>query len=301
MQIQQYINTAIGGMNLTESVEGLERYPVNIRFPRDNRDSLEDIKNLSIIAPTGAHINLSDVADIYIEQGAGMIKTENARLNGWIYVDIDTSDLGFYVSNAQKIISESIQLPTGYSISWSGQFEYLLRAKEKMATVVPVTLLIILLLLYFNFKNFTEVLIILGSLPLAFSGGIWLLYLLDYNMSVAVGVGFIALAGVSIELGVVMLLYLNQALNNLLVEDKITIVMIKQVVINGALMRIRPIVMTVATIIIGLIPIMLGSGSGSEIMQRIAAPMVGGMISAIVLNLLVLPAVFFLWKRPHSD
>jgi Cu(I)/Ag(I) efflux system membrane protein CusA/SilA len=299
MQIQQYINTAIGGMNVTESVEGLERYPVNLRFPHDHRDSLDDLRNLSIITPTGAHINLSDVSKIYIEQGAGMIKTEDARLNGWIYVDIDTSDLGQYVINAQKIVSENIQLPTGYSIAWSGQFEYLLRAKEKMITVVPVTILIILLLLYFNFKNFTEVFIILGTLPLAFSGGVWLLYLLDYNMSVAVGVGFIALAGVSIELGVVMLLYLNQALNNLLVEDKITNVMIKQVVINGALMRIRPIVMTVATIIIGLFPIMLGSGTGSEIMQRIAAPMVGGMISAIVLNLLVLPAVYFLWKRPR--
>lgn len=299
MQIQQYINTAIGGMNVTETVEGLERYPVNLRFPRDNRDSLEDIKNLSIITSLGAHINLSDVADIYIEQGAGMIKTEDARLNGWIYVDIDTSDLGQYVANAQKIVSENIQLPAGYSIAWSGQFEYLLRAKEKMATIVPVTLLIILLLLYFNFKNFTEVFIIVGSLPLAFSGGVWLLYLLDYNMSVAVGVGFIALAGVSIELGVVMLLYLNQALKNLPAEEKITTAMIKQVVINGALMRIRPIVMTVATIIIGLFPIMLGSGTGSEIMQRIAAPMVGGMISALLLNLMVLPAVFFLWKKPN--
>jgi len=297
MKIQQYINTAIGGMNVSESVEGLERYPVNLRFPRDNRDSLEDIKNLSITTPTGAHINLSDVADIYIEQGAGMIKTEDARLNGWIYVDIDTSDLGQYVATAQKVVAEEIKLPPGYSIAWSGQFEYLLRAKEKMSTVVPITLLIILLLLYFNFKNFTEVFIILGSLPLAFSGGIWLLYLLDYNMSVAVGVGFIALAGVSIELGVVMLLYLNQALKNIKVKEEMTAEMIKQVVINGALMRIRPIVMTVATIIIGLFPIMLGTGTGSEIMQRIAAPMVGGMISAILLNLMVLPAVFYLWKK----
>jgi len=226
-----------------------------------------------------------------------MIKTEDARLNGWIYVDIDTSDLGQYVATAQKVVAEEIKLPPGYSIDWSGQFEYLLRAKEKMSTVVPITLLIILLLLYFNFKNFTEVFIILGSLPLAFSGGIWLLYLLDYNMSVAVGVGFIALAGVSIELGVVMLLYLNQALKNIKVKEEMTAEMIKQVVINGALMRIRPIVMTVATIIIGLFPIMLGTGTGSEIMQRIAAPMVGGMISAILLNLMVLPAVFYLWKK----
>ncbi len=294
--VQQYINTAVGGLNVTQSVEGLERYPINMRFPRDNRDSLNDIKNLSMTTPTGAHITLSDVADIFIEQGAGMIKTEDARLNGWIYVDIDTSDLGNYVANAQKIVANSIQLPVGYSIAWSGQYESMLRAQEKMMTVVPVTLLIIILLLYFNFKNITEVLIILGSLPLAFTGGIWLLYWLDYNVSVAVAVGFIALAGVSIELGVVMLLYLNQALKNSQAQGELTKQTIKQTVINGALLRIRPIIMTVATIIIGLFPIMLGSGTGSEIMKRIAAPMVGGMISAILLNIMVIPAVYYLWK-----
>lgn len=300
--VQEVVRTALGGMRVTQSVEGLERYPVNVRYPREIRNSLEKIRNLPIVTPAGAHIPLAEVANVRVESGPGMIKTENARLNGWTYIDIQGRDLGSYVVDAQRAVVENLKLPPGYSISWSGQYEYMVRAKEKLSTVVPVTLVIIVLLLYLNFRNITEVLIILGTLPLALAGGIWLLYLLDYNMSVAVGVGFIALSGVSVEIGVVMLVYLNQALRRLVDQAahqsrKLTREDVRNAVIEGALLRVRPIMMTVAAIIAGLLPIMLGGGTGSEVMRRIAAPMIGGMVSATVLTLIVLPAVFLIWKQ----
>ena len=300
--VQEVVRTALGGMRVTQSVEGLERYPVNLRYPRQLRNSLEKIRNLPVVTPAGTHIPLAEVADIQVESGPGMIKTENARLNGWTYIDIQGRDLGSYVIDAQRTVAEKLKLPPGYSISWSGQYEYMVRAKEKLSTVVPVTLVIIVLLLYLNFRNLTEVLIIIGTLPLALVGGIWLLYLLDYNMSVAVGVGFIALAGVSVEIGVVMLVYLNQALRRLLDEAahqgrELTRQDVRAAVVEGALLRVRPIMMTVAAIVAGLLPIMLGGGTGSEVMRRIAAPMVGGMVSATVLTLIVIPAVFLIWKQ----
>jgi Cu(I)/Ag(I) efflux system membrane protein CusA/SilA len=300
--VQEVVRTALGGMNVTQTVEGLERYPVNIRYPRDSRDSLEKLRNLPVVTPGGAHVPLVEVADIRIENGPGMIKTENARLNGWIYVDIQGRDLGSYVDQARRLVSESVSLPPGYSIAWSGQYEYLVRAKQRLLTVIPVTLAIIVLLLYLNFRNLTEVTIILGTLPLALVGGFWLLYLLGYNLSIAVGVGFIALAGVSVEIGVVMLVYLNQALRRYREQAEqamreLTPEDIRNAVIDGALMRVRPIIMTVATIIAGLLPIMLGGGTGAEVMRRIAAPMVGGMVSATLLTLVVIPAVFLLWKQ----
>jgi Cu(I)/Ag(I) efflux system membrane protein CusA/SilA len=304
--VQEVVRTALGGMRVTQTVEGLERYPVNMRYPRDVRDSLEKLRNLPIVTPTGAHIPLAEVADIRIDDGPGMIKTENARLNGWVYIDIEGRDLGSYVAEAQQVVREQVKLPTGYSISWSGQYEYLVRAKQQLATVLPITLAIIVLLLYLNFRNITEVLIIMGTLPLALVGGFWLLYLLDYNMSVAVGVGFIALSGVAVEIGVIMLVYLNQAMQKhrdtaereqraLTRED------VRNAVIDGALLRVRPIMMTVAAIIVGLLPIMLGGGTGSEVMRRIAAPMVGGMISATLLTLVVIPAVFLIWKQRGTE
>jgi len=299
--VQNVIKTAVGGMVVAYSVAGLERYPINIRYPRDLRDSIEDLRNLPIVTATGARIPLSDVANIKTEMGPSMIKTENARPNGWTFVDIADRDLGSYVEEAQRVVSEQVVLPAGYSISWSGQYEYLVRAKERLSIVVPFTLIIIVLLLYLNFRNMIEVLIIMGTLPLALVGGFWLLYLLDYNMSVAVGVGFIALAGVTVEIGVVMLVYLNQAYNKLHHRGErqhtLTTKELREAVIEGALMRIRPIIMTVAAIIAGLLPIMLGSGTGSEVMRRIAAPMVGGMVSATLLTLVVIPAVFLLWKQ----
>jgi len=300
--VQEVVRTALGGMRVTQTVEGLERYPVNIRYPRDVRDSLEKLRNLPIVTPGGARIPLAEVADIRVDDGPGMIKTENARLNGWIYVDIEGRDLGSYVNDAQRVVSEQVQLPPGYSVAWSGQYEYLIRAKQQLATVLPVTLAIIVLLLYLNFRRFTEVLVIMGTLPLALVGGFWLLYLLGYNLSVAVGVGFIALAGVSVEIGVIMLVYLNQALQRRQAAatsggSTLTLDDVRSAVVDGALLRVRPIMMTVSTIIVGLLPIMLGSGTGSEVMRRIAAPMVGGMISATVLTLVVIPAVFLIWKR----
>ena len=300
--VQEVVSTALGGMRVAQTVEGLERYPINIRYPRDVRDSLEKLRNLPIVTPGGAHIPLSEVADIRIEDGPGMIKTENARLNGWIYVDIEGRDLGSYVAEAQQAVFEQVALPAGYSIAWSGQYEYLVRARQQLTTVLPVTLAIIVLLLYLNFRKFTEVFIIMGTLPLALVGGFWLLYLLGYNLSVAVGVGFIALAGVAVEIGVIMLVYLNQALQQRIVaaqqaQRALNTDDIRQAVISGALLRVRPIMMTVATIIIGLLPIMLGSGTGSEVMRRIAAPMVGGMVSATLLTLVVIPAVFLIWKQ----
>ena len=304
--IQEVVRTALGGMRVGMSVEGLERYPINIRYPRDVRDSLEKLRNLPVVTPSGARIPLAEVAEIRIDDGPGMIKTENARLNGWIYIDIEGRDLGSYVVDAQRTVAAKVKLPPGYSISWSGQYEFMVRAVQRLTTVVPVTLVIIVLLLYLNFRNIIEVLIIMGTLPLALVGGFWLLYLLDYNMSVAVGVGFIALAGVAVEIGVVMLVYLNQALAQH--RDKavragvmLTAEEVRSAVIDGALMRVRPIMMTVAAIIAGLLPIMLGSGTGSEVMRRIAAPMVGGMVSATVLTLVVIPAVFLLWKRRGLD
>jgi Cu(I)/Ag(I) efflux system membrane protein CusA/SilA len=300
--VQEVVRTALGGMRVGMSVEGLERYPINIRYPRDVRDSMEKLRNLPVVTPAGARIPLGEVADIRIEGGPGLIKTENARLNGWIYIDIEGRDLGSYVQEARRAVAENVELPPGYSISWSGQYEFMVRAIERLTTVVPVTLVIIILLLYLNFRNFIEVMIILGTLPMALIGGFWLLYSLDYHLSVAVGVGFIALAGVAVEIGVVMLMYLNQSLEKHRLEAErngriIALADIRSAVIDGALMRIRPILMTVAAIVAGLLPIMLGSGTGSEIMRRIAAPMVGGMISVTMLTLVVLPAIYMLWKQ----
>ncbi len=300
--VQDVVSTALGGMKVTQTVEGLERYPINVRYPRDLRDSLEGLRNLPVVTPAGARIPLGEVADIRVEAGPAMIKSEDARPNGWTFVDIKGRDLGSYVAEAQQVVLDKVELPAGYSISWSGQYEYMVRAKERLQTVVPVTLAIIVLLLYFNFRKISEVLIIMGTLPLALIGGFWLLYLLDYNMSVAVGVGFIALAGVAVEIGVVMLVYLNQALERHQREAEqqsrqMTIRDVREAVTEGALLRVRPIMMTVAAIVVGLLPIMLGGGTGSEVMRRIAAPMVGGMISATVLTLVILPAVFLLWKQ----
>ena len=299
--IQEVVRTALGGMRVAMTVEGLERYPINVRYPRDVRDSLEKLRNLPVVTPAGARIPLAEVADIRIENGPGLIKTENARLNGWIYIDIEGRDLGSYVQSAQQTVADQVKLPPGYSISWSGQYEFMVRAINRLSTVIPVTLVIIILLLYLNFRNLSEVAIIMGTLPLALVGGFWLLYLLDYNMSVAVGVGFVALSGVSVEIGVVMLVYLNQALEkhrNAAISSgaELTIEEVRSAVIDGALLRVRPIMMTVSAIIAGLLPIMFGSGTGSEVMQRIAAPMVGGMVSATLLTLVVIPAVFLLWK-----
>lgn len=299
--VQQVISTAIGGMNVSESVEGLERYPINVRYPQEYRDSVEKLKNLPLVTPAGARIPLADVADIRYEDGPPMIKTENARPNGWVFVDIDGRDLGSYVVEAKEIVAKKLVLPAGYSIAWTGQYEYLERAKARLNIVVPVTLVIIMLLLYFSFKRWGEVFMIMATLPLAMVGGIWLMHILNYNFSVAVGVGFIALAGVSVEIGVIMLVYLNQAWHGRKIQaaesnKELTEKDLEASIQEGAGLRVRPVMMTVSTVIIGLVPIMYGTGTGAEVMQRIAAPMIGGMVSAVLLTLLVLPAIFKLWK-----
>ncbi|WP_299975554.1 CusA/CzcA family heavy metal efflux RND transporter [uncultured Pseudoteredinibacter sp.] len=300
--VQEVIASAIGGMNVTQTIEGQERYPVNLRYPQDYRDSPEKLSKLPIVTKEGLRISLADVASIKIEDGPPGIKSENARINGWVFVDIEGVDVGSYVQQAQKTVAQELQLPAGYSINWSGQYEYMLRAKEKLSYVIPLTLGIIIILLYMNFRNFAEVAIIMGTLPLAMIGSIWLMYIQGFNFSVAVGVGFIALAGVAVEIGVIMLVYLNQSFNAAIEHASLNrrtldIDELRQSVLEGAGMRVRPVMMTAAAIIVGLLPILYGSGTGSEVMSRIAAPMVGGMASAVVLTLLVLPAIYFLYRK----
>ena len=300
-EIQQVVATAIGGMNVTKTVEGLERYPVSLRYPQDYRDSPETLSLLPIVTPNGQRISLGDVANVFIEDGPPGIKSENARLNGWAFVDIEGVDVGTYVVAAQKVVTDKLQLPAGYSIAWAGQYEYMQRAKAKLTYVVPLTLFIIVILLYLNFRNVIEVAMIMGTLPLAMVGSIWLMYLQGFNFSVAVGVGFIALAGVAVEIGVIMLVYLNQAYQEMLKDHQAKEIAttkedVLQAVLHGAGLRVRPVMMTAAAIIVGLLPILYGTGTGSEVMSRIAAPMVGGMLSAVILTLLVLPALFYLWR-----
>jgi Cu(I)/Ag(I) efflux system membrane protein CusA/SilA len=296
--VQDIIMTAIGGMNITQTVEGLERYPVNLRYGTELRDSLENLKRILVPTPTGAQIPITQVADIVVVKGAPAIKSENARKNAWIYIDIADIDVGTYVKNAQQAVQEKIQMPAGYSLVWSGQYEYMVRAEKRLMIVVPMTLVIIFLLLYFTFKNVTESLIVMLSVPFALTGGIWLMYLLGYNMSIAVGVGFIALAGVAAETGVVMLIYLDIAYAKF--QQKAGPAFnrshLREAIVEGAVMRVRPKMMTVVSTMVGLLPIMWSQGTGSEVMKRIAAPMVGGMISATILTLVVVPAIYGLWK-----
>lgn len=295
--VQDVIQSAIGGMNVTETVEGLERYPVNVRYARETRENLTDLGRVLISTPSGAQIPIEYVADLQIRKDAPVIKTENARYSSWIYVDLTTSDLGTYVNQARQTVDERLDLPSGYSLSWSGQYEYMERAKKRLQVVVPITLLIIFLLLYFNFKNLQESMIVLLTLPFSLVGSFWLLYILDYNLSVAVGVGAIALAGVAAEIGVIMLTYLDNAYNDRKYNDKMkNLDDLKQAIFEGSAQRIRPIFMTVCAITGGLLPIMWGAGTGATVMKRIAAPMVGGMVSATILSLVVIPVIYYLWK-----
>ncbi len=299
--VHEIVRSAVGGMTISQSIEGLERYPINIRYPRHKRESVQELRDLTIVTPRGEQIPLSAVADLRVETGPGVIRTENARLNGWIYVDVNDPDLGGYVERAKQAVAEQIELPPGYSLGWSGQYEFMERAANRLKLVVPAAVGIIILLLFMNFRNPISVLIILGTLPLSLVGSYWLLYLLGYNMSVAVGAGMIALAGVAVEIGVLMIVYLDQSLAQKRGEmtdegQSISKEDVMQAVTDGALLRVRPIMMTVAVIIAGLLPIMLGHGTGSAITRRIAAPMVGGMVSVTVLTLLVVPVIYYLWK-----
>ena len=292
--VQDVIQSAIGGMNVTETVEGLERYPVNVRYPRELRDNLEALKRVLVATPTGAQIPLQLVADLVMRRGPPSIKSEDARPNAWIYVDLKTSDIGGFVAKAKQVIAEQVTLPPGYSIIWSGQFEYMQRAIERLKLVVPLTLAIIFLLLYFNFRNVTAPLVVMLSIPFALIGGIWLQYAVGFNMSVAVAVGYIALAGVSAEIGVLVLTFIDQEVARVkqTVGRRLRFDELLAAAQQGTAERVRPIVMTAAAITIGLLPIFWGHGTGSEVMQRIAVPMVGGMVSATLLSLVVLPVIY---------
>ncbi|HAD30715.1 MAG TPA: CusA/CzcA family heavy metal efflux RND transporter, partial [Methylophaga sp.] len=299
--VQLIISSAVGGMNIGETVEGLQRFPINVRYPREIRDSLASLRTLPIVTISGQQLILSDVANISISDGPPMVRSENSRLAGFVYVDIRDRDLGSAVTDMQQIVSEQVDLPTGYSITWSGQFEYLERATAKLKLVVPFTLLIIFVLFYLTFKNFGEALLLMVTLPFSLVGGIWLLYLLGHNLSVASVVGFIALAGVAAEFGVIMLLYLKQAWQNRLDEQKETEADLLDAIGEGAVLRVRPKAMTATVILAGLLPIMFGSGTGSEVMQRIAAPMVGGMVTAPLLSMLVIPVIYLLIHKKRAQ
>ena len=298
--VQSVIASAVGGMNVGEVVDGLQRFPINVRYPREIRDSLASLRSLPIVTARGQQLVLSDVADIRITDGPPMLRSENARLAGYVYVDIRGRDLGSAVHDMQRTVAGKVALPPGYSVSWSGQFEFLERATAKLKLVVPFTLLIIFVLLYVTFKHFGEAMLIMATLPFALVGGFWLLYLLDYNLSIAGAVGFIALAGVAAEFGVIMLLYLKQAWLARLDQNKTTEADLLDAIREGAVLRVRPKAMTVAVILAGLFPIMLGAGTGSEVMQRIAAPMVGGMITAPLLSMFVVPVAYLLMRRPRA-
>jgi Cu(I)/Ag(I) efflux system membrane protein CusA/SilA len=296
--VQDVIMSALGGMNITWTVEGRERYPVNLRYGRELRDNLPALRRVLVPTPTGAQIPIEQVADIRITKGPAWLKSENARPNAWVYVDIKGIDVGTYVGQARKAVASEIDLPPGYSLTWSGQYEYMQRAEARLKLVVPVTLGIIFLLLYMNFRSVTESLLIMVSMPFALVGGIWLLALLDYDMSIAVGVGFIALAGVAAETGVIMLLYLDHAWADMRREreGRLTRADLYRAVSVGAVDRVRPKAMTVTATMAGLLPIMWGEGTGSEVMRRIAAPMVGGLVSSAILTLLVIPVLYAVWQ-----
>ncbi|MCC6070807.1 efflux RND transporter permease subunit [Massilia sp. GCM10020059] len=295
--VQGVVASAIGGDNIGETVEGLQRFPINVRYPREYRDSIEKLRQLPVLTPRGASIVLGDVAAIRISDGPPMLRSENARLSGWVYVDLRGRDMGSAVREMQQAVASEVKLPPGYSVSWSGQFEYLERAAARLKVVVPATLLIIFVLLYLTFKRVDEALLIMATLPFALAGGVWLLWALGHHVSVASAVGFIALAGVAAEFGVIMLIYLKHTWEGRVGEGKHSEADLLDAIRDGAVLRVRPKAMTVAVIVAGLVPIVIATGPGSEIMQRIAAPMVGGMITAPLLSMFVVPAVYLLMRR----
>jgi len=303
--VQDVISSAIGGMNVTTTIEGLERYPVNVRYPRELRDNLQSLNRVLVPTPTGAQVPLSLVADLQMRRGPPSIKTENARPNAWVYVDIKTSDIGGFVRQAKQMVNEQVKVPAGYTIGWSGQFEYMERASAKLKLVIPATLLIIFMLLWFNFRNMTAPIVVMLSIPFALVGGFWLVWLLGFNLSVAVGVGFIALAGVAAEIGVLVLTFIDQAVAERRAEatGSLNHESLWKAVQEGVAQRVRPIAMTATAVIAGLLPIMWGSGTGSDVMQRIAAPMIGGMVTTTILCLIVLPVIYGLilqWQEKKS-
>jgi Cu(I)/Ag(I) efflux system membrane protein CusA/SilA len=296
--VQNTIESAIGGKNVSWSIEGRERYPINVRYPKELRDNLADLKRVIVSSPNGTHVPLEQLADIEFRKGPASIKTENARLNAWVLVDLEGIDVGSWVARAQEELAENLTLPAGYSISWSGEFEYIERAEKRLAVVIPITLGIIFVLLFVNFRNVANTLIVMSTVPLSLIGGFWLLDILDYDLSVAVGVGFIGLVGITTEIGVVLIVFMEEAVSRYKAEGRLqTREDLDAAVREGALLRLRPIAMTVTSTMAGLLPILWASGTGAEAMSRIAAPMVGGLASASILALVVIPVVFALVHR----
>ena len=296
--VQAVVATAIGGDNVGEVLFGRERYPINVRYPREVRDSLQRLRELPFVTARGAQLLLGDVARITVTEGPPMLRSENARLSGWVYVDVRGRDLQSVVTDMQAAVAKAVPLPAGYSLSWSGQFEYLARAAERLKVVVPVTLAVILVLLYLLFKSFGDAALVMAAVPFSLIGGFWLVWLLGHAVSVATVVGFIALAGLAAEFGVVMLVYLDNALKRRLAAgEALNDATLLAAIREGAVLRVRPKAMTVAVVMAGLLPILFGSGTGSEVMTRIAAPMVGGMLTAPLLSMLVMPAAWYLARR----
>jgi len=295
--VQDVIRSAIGGMNLTTTVEGLERYPVNLRYSREFRHNLSALREILVPTPMGQHIRLGNLAKIVIEKGPPGIKSENSRPNAWVYIDIKGIDVGTYVKMAQRAVSENVDIPAGYSLAWSGQYEYMMRAQERLMVVVPMTLMIIFVIIYLNTRSIFKTFLVLLAVPFSLIGAFWLLYMLGYNTSIAVWVGIIALAGVSAETGVVMLLYLDVAYDDAVRKGQMrTKKELVAAVYHGAVGRVRPKIMTAAVIMAGLLPIMWSHGSGADVMKRIATPMVGGMVTSVVVVLLVYPSIYYIWR-----
>jgi len=291
-EIQNAAAIAIGGKDVTRTIEGRERYPVNLRYPETFRDSLAKLRGLPLVATDDIQVQLGDVANVQIVDGPDMIKSEDARVNGWVYITAKDGDIGGYVSAAQTALNEQLKLPAGYSWTWAGHYQFMQRAQQRMAVIIPITLIGLFLLLYLGLRSVSEALMVMVAVPLSLVGGFWLLYALGYQMSVAVGVGLIALAGVAAEFGVVMLVYLRESQRRNNPTDRAGLL---AAVIEGAVMRVRPKAMTAAVVVAGLLPIMLGAGSGSDVMRRIAAPMVGGMITAPIVSMLLIPVMYYLW------
>jgi Cu(I)/Ag(I) efflux system membrane protein CusA/SilA len=295
-------------MNISQTVEGLERYPINLRYSRELRSDVSALRRVLVPTPGGAQVPLEQLATLRFTKGPPAIKTENARPNAWVYIDLEDIDVGTYVKNAKKALQGRLELPPGYTLVWSGQFEYLERAQSRLALIVPLTLGIIFLLLYLNFRRLSDTLLVIGTLPFAMVGGVFLVWALDYDFSVAVGAGFLALAGLTAETGVIMLLFLNQTRDRAIEAGSLkTAQDLWRATVEGATYRARPLLMTVASDVIGLLPIMWGAGTGSETMRRIAAPMVGGVVTATLVTLIVLPVFFVivhsrgLPATPRSD
>jgi Cu(I)/Ag(I) efflux system membrane protein CusA/SilA len=295
--VQNVIQTAMGGMSITNTVEGLERYPVNLRYSRELRDNIEALRRVLVPTPTGVQIPIAQLATIATRKGPMVIRSEDTRPNAWVYIDIKDIDVGTYVQNAKRIVAEKIKLPAGYNIIWSGEYEYMQRAEQRLMLVIPLTLFIIFVIIYLNTRSLTKVAIVFLAVPFSLVGAFWFLYLLGYNLSIAVWVGIIALAGLDAETGVVMLLYLDQAYDEWKQKGLMRgLKDLKDAIHHGAVKRVRPKIMTASVIIAGLIPIMWSHGTGADVMKRIAAPMVGGVVTSVMLELMVYPVIYFLWK-----